>query len=151
MPTLGGGIAHWNNIDDSLWEHGRIQVADLPLDSPSAEPGVITDYIYCPPPEDVRPKGTILLIHGFPQTSYQFRRVITPIAKRGYNVIAPNYRGAVASSKPWNRYTKKEMAKDLHTLVEKLGVKGKIHVVGHDIGMAKQRSINHLLTFIQVE
>lgn len=139
MPTLGGGIAHWNNIDDSLWDHGRIQVAGLPLDSPSAEPGVIIGYIYCPTPRDIQAKGTILLIHGFPQTNYQFRRVITPLPKRGYNVIVPNYRGAGASSKPWNGYTKKEMDADLHTLVEKLGVKGKVHVVGHDIGMGRTR------------
>ncbi|KAF2168546.1 hypothetical protein M409DRAFT_36338 [Zasmidium cellare ATCC 36951] len=111
-----------------------MQNADLPLDSPSAEPGIIIDYIYCPTPKDIQAKGTILLIHGFPQTNYQFRRVITPLAKRGYNVIVPNYRGAGASSKPWNGYTKKEMAADLHTLVERLGVKGKVHVVGHDIG-----------------
>lgn len=139
MPTLGGGIAHWNNIDDSLWEHGRMKVADLPLDSPSHEVGVVIDYIYCPTPEGVHARGTVLLIHGFPQTNYHFRRVITPIAKRGYNVLAPNYRGADGSSKPWNGYGKKKMATDLHTLVEKLGVKGKVHLVGHDIGMDMER------------
>lgn len=94
------------------------------------------DQINCPTPKDVEPKGTVLLIHGFPQTSYQFRRVITPIAKRGYHVLVPNCRGAGGSSKPWNGYTKKEMAGDLHTLVQKLGLmKEKVHVVGHDIGI----------------
>lgn len=64
-------------------------------------------------------------------------------------MIAPNYRGAGASSKPWNGYSKKEMVADLHTLVEKLGVNDKIHVVGHDIGMAKPTVLNRLLTLFQ--
>jgi pimeloyl-ACP methyl ester carboxylesterase len=28
-------------------------------------------------------KGVVVLIHGFPQTSYQFRKVIGPIASAG--------------------------------------------------------------------
>ena len=77
----------------------------------------------------------MLLVHGFPQTSYQFRRVITPIANAGYTAIVPDYRGAGASSKPWNGYTKEIMAQDLHTLLQKIGVKERLHLVGHDIGM----------------
>jgi pimeloyl-ACP methyl ester carboxylesterase len=81
------------------------------------------------------PKGTILLIHGFPQTSYQFRHVITPLSDAGYQVIAPDYRGAGQSSKPQNGYEKTQMAQDLHILIrDHLNMKGKIHVVGHDIG-----------------
>lgn len=92
-------------------------------------------YVQCAPPEGIQTKGTILLIHGFPQTWYQFRRVITPIADAGYHVIVPDYRGAGGSGKPWEGYTKNIMAKDLHTLVTKiLGIKEKVHVVGHDIG-----------------
>ncbi|KAK4626084.1 Soluble epoxide hydrolase [Fulvia fulva] len=134
MPTLGAGLANWNKIDDSRWEHGRVKVADLPRDSPSHEGGVVIHYTSCPPPKGTTSKGTVLLVHGFPQTSYQFRRVITPIANAGHTVIAPDYRGAGASSKPWNGYTKEVMAQDLHTLVHKIGVKEKIHLVGHDIG-----------------
>lgn len=29
-------------------------------------------------------KGVILLVHGFPQTSYQFRKVIPSLATEGY-------------------------------------------------------------------
>lgn len=76
-----------------------------------------------------------MLIHGWPQTWYQFRRVITPLADAGYFIIAPDYRGAGASAKPLTGYTKDVMARDLHTLVTKvLGIKEKIHIVGHDIG-----------------
>lgn len=91
-------------------------------------------YISCPAPSATS-KGTILLVHGFPQTSYQFRRVITPLSDAGYHVLVPDYRGAGESSKPWDGYTKDVMARDLHTLVtEREGIKEKVHVVGHDIG-----------------
>ncbi|CAK4031801.1 alpha beta-hydrolase [Lecanosticta acicola] len=133
MPTLGSGVSHWNNIDDSRWVLERAMVDTHPITSPSHEPGVMISYISCPP-KDAESKGTVLLIHGFPQTSYQFRRVITPIADAGYHVIAPDYRGAGQSSKPWDGYTKMAMAEDLHTLLRIIGVRGKVHVVGHEIG-----------------
>lgn len=83
-------------------------------------------------------KGTILLIHGFPQTSYQFRHVTGPLASAGYHVIAPDYRGHGFSSHPLlpvSSFSKKELATDLFRLVtEHLGIEAKIHVVGHDIG-----------------
>ncbi|KAH7087457.1 Alpha/Beta hydrolase protein [Paraphoma chrysanthemicola] len=90
-------------------------------------------YTECTP--QIKTKGTILLIHGFPQTSYQFRHVIAPLSDAGYRVIAPDYRGAGQSSKPSNGYEKANMAEDLYRLVqEHLDIKEKIHVVGHDIG-----------------
>lgn len=99
------------------------------------EKGMMIHYISCPPPDGVKSKGTILLVHGFPQTSYQFRRVITPLSDAGYFVVAPDYRGAGGSAKPLTGYTKDVMARDLHTLVTvNLGIKEKIHIVGHDIG-----------------
>jgi pimeloyl-ACP methyl ester carboxylesterase len=80
-------------------------------------------------------KGVILLIHGFPQTSYQFRHVINPLADAGYHIIAPDYRGAGQSEKPDLGYEKTRMAKDLRTLNrDHLKIKEKIHAVGHDIG-----------------
>ena len=85
-----------------------------------------------------QPRATILLIHGFPQTSYQFRHVMRPLAEAGFRVIAPDYRGHGYSSKPLtgvSGFTKKQMASDIFSLLtEKLDIKEKIHVVGLDIG-----------------
>lgn len=76
-----------------------------------------------------------MLLHGFPQTSYQFRLVITPLADAGYTIVVPDYRGAGGSSKALIGYTKDIMARDLHTLITKeLGISDKIHLVGYDIG-----------------
>lgn len=115
-------------VDSTRW---RQRVATI---TTTSEEHVRLSYTECPPKSTA--KGTILLIHGFPQTSYQFRHVITPLSDAGYHVIAPDYRGAGGqSSKPLTGYNKTQMAEDLHLLITgHLGIKEKIHVVGHDIG-----------------
>lgn len=100
-----------------------------------SSPEVRLHYIDCLPPTSSQTLGIILLIHGFPETSYQFRKVIPPLASAGYRVLAPDYRGAGYSSKPPSGYTKKDIATDLHTLLTTyLSIKQKVNVVGHDIG-----------------
>ncbi|KAI4640780.1 hypothetical protein J4E93_008372 [Alternaria ventricosa] len=116
-------------IDSSRW-HQRIASITT-----TSNEQIRLNYIECAPEPLRRKRGVILLIHGFPQTSYQFRHVITPLSKAGYRVIAPDYRGAGQSSKPLTGYQKTQMAEDLHILVqEHFGIKDKINVVGHDIG-----------------
>ncbi|WP_079152188.1 alpha/beta hydrolase [Streptomyces sp. RTd22] len=86
------------------------------------------------PPEGQGPK-TVVLIHGAPQTRHTWRKVLVPLAQAGYRVIAPDYRGAGASTKPRDGYDKWTMAADLYTLVhDHLGVQGPVSVVGHDLG-----------------
>lgn len=90
-------------------------------------------YVECLPLSTHR--ATALLVHGFPETSYQYRHVMKPLAAAGYRVIAPDYRGAGDSSHPKNNYDKETMAEDLYRLMrEHLEVEDPIHVVGHDIG-----------------
>jgi pimeloyl-ACP methyl ester carboxylesterase len=127
VTTTTMNISPQSTIDSSRW---RQRIATI---TTTSKEQIRLNYIICPPSTEL--KGTILLIHGFPQTSYQFRHVITPLANAGYQVIAPDYRGAGQSSKPQNGYEKTQMAEDLHILVQDhLGIKDKIHVVGHDIG-----------------
>src|SRR4051794_18954924 len=74
-------------------------------------------------------------LHGYPQTSWQWRHVMAPLAGAGYRVIAPDYRGAGHSSRPSAGYTKWEMAGDVHELLhDHLGLTRPAFVVGHDIG-----------------
>jgi pimeloyl-ACP methyl ester carboxylesterase len=35
----------------------------------------------------------VLLLHGFPELAYSWRRVIPPLAAAGFHVIAPDQRG----------------------------------------------------------
>src|SRR3954452_18698787 len=95
---------------------------------------------------------TLVLLHGFPQTSWQWRHVIEPFATAGYRVIAPDYRGAGHSpppppgpglaadlradgSLPPGGYTKWELAEDVHLLLQDhLGLTDPALVLGLDIG-----------------
>ncbi|KAK4498365.1 hypothetical protein PRZ48_011023 [Zasmidium cellare] len=90
-------------------------------------------YLDSPPIGD-NFKGTILLIHGFPQTSYQYRHVLPLLSAQGYRCIAPDYRGAGHSSQPESDYRKTTMAKDIIALLDHLNIVEKIHLIGHDIG-----------------
>ncbi len=75
----------------------------------------------------------LVLLHGFPQTWYEWHRVMPALARK-YTVIAPDVRGAGDSDKPVGGYDKRTMATDIHALVQHLGHK-RINLFGHDIGM----------------
>jgi pimeloyl-ACP methyl ester carboxylesterase len=92
-------------------------------------------YAYHDAQPDSTPRGTLLLIHGFPERAYQFRHVIPQFKDAGYRVIAPDYRGAGHSSRLRSGFDKVTIARDHYKLLtEHLGIKEKVHVVGHDIG-----------------
>jgi pimeloyl-ACP methyl ester carboxylesterase len=78
---------------------------------------------------------TVVLLHGFPQTWWQWRLVIPPLVEAGYRVVAPDYRGAGHSWRPAGGYDKRTMAGDIHRLLQRLGIEGPVAVVGHDIGL----------------
>jgi pimeloyl-ACP methyl ester carboxylesterase len=59
----------------------------------------------------------VFLLHGYAETSHMWRPLIGQLADRRI-VIAPDLRGAGASSKPLNGYDKKTMAQDIHALVQ---------------------------------
>ena len=74
----------------------------------------------------------VVLLHGFPQTWYMWRKQI-PVLAQHYTVIAPDLRGFGESSKPIGPYDKRSVAEDIHNLVQQLDV-GPIFLVGHDMG-----------------
>ncbi|MEZ4334075.1 MAG: alpha/beta hydrolase [Myxococcota bacterium] len=74
----------------------------------------------------------VVLLHGFPQTWYMWRKVIPALAER-YTVIAPDLRGFGESGKPIDGYDKRTVAEDIHQLVRGLGFE-RIFLVGHDLG-----------------
>jgi pimeloyl-ACP methyl ester carboxylesterase len=105
-------------------ELGRHGMADI-------EPGLRLHYVVAG--EGAR---TIVLLHGFPQTWWQWHRVIPALVDAGFRVIAPDYRGAGDSWRPPGGYDKQTMAGDIHRLLrEHLDVDGPAVVAGHDIGL----------------
>jgi len=75
----------------------------------------------------------VVLLHGWPQTWYEWRHIIPALAQR-YTVIAPDLRGLGDSSRPLQGYDKQTVARDIWQLVNgKLGHE-RFFLVGHDWG-----------------
>jgi pimeloyl-ACP methyl ester carboxylesterase len=95
------------------------------------EPGLRLHYVTAG--EGAR---TFVLLHGFPQTWWQWHRVIPELVEGGFSVVAPDYRGAGHSWRPAGGYDKKTMAGDVHGLLRRhLRIEGPVVLVGHDIGL----------------
>src|SRR5207249_3129605 len=72
----------------------------------------------------------LVLIHGWPETWYEWRHVLPALAKN-YTVIAPDLRGLGDSSKPLIGYDGKSTVEVIHQLVSNLCFKH-IFLVGYD-------------------
>ena len=79
----------------------------------------------------------VLLLHGFPDSNYVWRRVIPHLVQAGYKVIAPDQRGYGESAAPVGRqhYTIDQIASDAVGILDALGIE-KAQLVGHDWGAA---------------
>lgn len=74
----------------------------------------------------------LLLLHGFPQTWWEWRKVMPALASR-FTVVAADLRGAGHSDCPQSGYDKATLGADMVGLMKALG-HGKFAVCGHDIG-----------------
>jgi pimeloyl-ACP methyl ester carboxylesterase len=96
-----------------------------------AEPGLRLHYVTAGEGE-----RTIVLLHGFPQTWWEWHRVIPALVEAGFRVVAPDYRGAGHSWRPLGGYDKRTLAEDIHRLLlEHVRIQGPIVLCGHDIGL----------------
>src|SRR6202158_694260 len=90
---------------------------------------------------ETRGRGCVLLLHGFPELAYSWRKVMPALAAAGYHVIAPdqrgygrttggdaNYDGDLASFRLLN------LVRDALGLVPAFGCRSVVSVVGHDFG-----------------
>jgi pimeloyl-ACP methyl ester carboxylesterase len=86
-------------------------------------------------------RPAVLLVHGFPEIAYSWRKVMLPLATAGYHVIAPDLRGYGRTAgtdvkydddlSPWR--TLNEVT-DLVALVSAFSYRSIAAVVGHDFG-----------------
>ncbi len=79
----------------------------------------------------------VILLHGFPEFWYGWRRQIQPLADAGFRVWAPDQRGYNLSDKPLGTtaYRLDELALDVLGLINAAGV-DRCYLVGHDWGGA---------------
>src|SRR4029078_107906 len=82
-----------------------------------------------------------LLLHGFPELAYSWRKVMLPLAKAGYHVVAPDQRG-YGRTTGWDGsydadadpFRNVNMVRDAMGLVYALGYKTGAGLAGHDAG-----------------
>ena len=83
----------------------------------------------------------LLLLHGFPELAYSWRKVMLPLAQAGYHVIAPDQRG-YGRTTGWDAaydgdvasFRLLNLARDALGLVSALGRSSIEAVIGHDFG-----------------
>jgi pimeloyl-ACP methyl ester carboxylesterase len=88
---------------------------------------------------DSRP--CLLLLHGFPELAYSWRKVMVPLAAAGYHVVAPDLRG-YGRTTGWNAaydgdlgaFRVLNIVRDVLGLVFALGYRSLAGLVGHDYG-----------------
>jgi len=78
---------------------------------------------------------TIILLHGFPETSYMWINLMKVLAEKGYRVIAPDQRGYSPNARPTfiKEYSLKHTSSDVLAIANAYNLQ-RFHLVGHDWG-----------------
>src|SRR5213593_156675 len=90
---------------------------------------------------DTAARPAILLLHGFPELAYSWRKLMLPLASAGYHVIAPDMRGFGRTTGWDDSYDADpdpfrivNMVRDSMALVYALGHRSVAMIAGHDAG-----------------
>jgi pimeloyl-ACP methyl ester carboxylesterase len=90
---------------------------------------------------DAPERPMIVLLHGFPELAYSWRRVMLPLAAAGFHVIAPDLRGYGRTTGIDTAYDADlapfailNLVRDVVALVLAFGRRSVAMVVGHDAG-----------------
>src|SRR5437763_11962440 len=83
----------------------------------------------------------VLLLHGFPELAYSWRKIIVPLAEAGFHVVAPDQRG-YGRTTGWDpdydgdlaSFRMLNLARDALGLTAALGYGDVAAVIGHDFG-----------------
>ena len=113
--TSPGTLLDWGEVLET-----QIQVGELLFDARAAGP------------EDGE---LVILLHGFPQTSYAWRAQLSALGEAGYRAVAPDQRGYSPGARPASvmDYALPLLVRDVLDMADQLGAP-RFHVVGHDWG-----------------
>ncbi|MBR0662457.1 alpha/beta fold hydrolase [Neoroseomonas oryzicola] len=86
-------------------------------------------------------RPALLLLHGFPELAYSWRKVMLPLAEMGFHVIAPDQRG-YGRTTGWDDsydadlrpFAMLNLIRDQLALLGALGIEHVHAVIGHDFG-----------------
>ena len=86
-------------------------------------------------------RPALLLLHGFPELAYSWRKLMLPLARAGFHVIAPDQRG-YGRTTGWDgtydgdpaAFRLSNLATDALGLLAALGLHSVAAVIGHDFG-----------------
>ena len=91
---------------------------------------------------DVRMAGpddgeVVILLHGFPQTSFEWRHQLRALGEAGFRAVAPDQRGYSSGARPpdVDDYALPLLVQDVIGLADAIGAE-RFHIVGHDWGAA---------------
>ncbi|MFT3927153.1 MAG: alpha/beta hydrolase [Myxococcales bacterium] len=79
----------------------------------------------------------VVLLHGFPESSYEWSAQLRSLSTAGYRVIAPDQRGYSPGARPMapEAYKLQELVADVLAIADAVGAR-RFHLVGHDWGGA---------------
>jgi pimeloyl-ACP methyl ester carboxylesterase len=90
---------------------------------------------------EAKDRPCVLLLHGFPELAYSWRKIMLPLAAAGYHVVAPDQRGYgrttgwdAAYDGDLDSFRVPNLVRDALGLVSALGFRTVAAVVGHDFG-----------------
>jgi pimeloyl-ACP methyl ester carboxylesterase len=90
---------------------------------------------------EAKGRPCLLLLHGFPELAYSWRKVMLPLAAEGFHVVAPDQRG-YGRTTGWDSdydgdlgsFRVLNLVRDALGLVAALGYRSVAAVIGHDFG-----------------
>ncbi|KAK7047281.1 hypothetical protein VNI00_006512 [Paramarasmius palmivorus] len=120
-----------------------LQLDDLEYHILEAVPKTTTSYSF----QGQEQPPLIILLHGFPELCYSWRRVLLPLCEAGYHVVAPDQRGYGRTASKTSRrgeqirfeddlspFRMLNLVKDIVALVYGLGHDSAEAIIGHDFG-----------------
>lgn len=124
-PDGGRGARHTDASHDAARDLDTFERIEIP----------VGEFVF-----DARAAGPadgelVLLLHGFPQTSYQWRSQLGALADAGYRAVAPDQRGYSPRARPdeVRAYGVANLVLDVLGMAAALGY-DTFHLVGHDWG-----------------
>lgn len=82
-----------------------------------------------------RENELVIFFHGWPETSFMWKKLMSSFSKNGFYCIAPNQRGYSKGACPSGKkhYGLDQLSKDVIAISKHLD-KSKFHLIGHDWG-----------------